>query len=253
MKLNYKRLGDGEPLFILHGLLGMLDNWMSLARDYAKYYDVIVVDARNHGHSSWSDLHDYELMMDDLEELIDDLGFSEVNLLGHSMGGKTVMKFAQNFPMMVNKLIVADIAPKAYEVHHQQIMNALQSVPLTSLEKRTDADEYLANGIPQPGVRAFLMKSLYWKEKSELAWRFNLDVLERELPKIVDPILDAPYSGETLFIRGAMSDYVLDSDWDDIQAVFYDARLVTLENAGHWVHAEQRDAFLHETKQFLLS
>lgn len=253
MKLNYKRLGEGEPLFILHGLLGMLDNWISLAREYSKHFDVVVVDARNHGHSPWSDEHDYELMMDDLEELIDDLGFSEVNLLGHSMGGKTVMKFAQNYPMMVKKLIVADIAPKQYEVHHQAIMDALKSVPLTTLEKRTDADDFLAKGIPQSGVRAFLMKSLYWKEKGELAWRFNLDTLERELPLIVEPILDAPFNGDTLFIRGALSNYIQDSDWPDVKAVFHEAQLVTLKNAGHWLHAEQRDAFLRETLSYLLS
>ena len=135
----------------------------------------------------------------------------------------------------------------------QVIMDSLKSVPLKSLEKRTDADAYLAKGIPQVGVRAFLMKSLYWKEKGELAWRFNLNTLERELPLIVDPILDAPYNGETLFIRGEKSNYIQDSDWPDVQAVFHDAKLVTVKNAGHWLHAEQRDAFLRETLSFLLN
>lgn len=253
MKLNYKRLGEGEPLVILHGLMGMLDNWMSLARAYAEHFDIIVVDARNHGHSPWSDTHNYTEMMHDLEELLDDLHLTEVNLLGHSMGGKTVMKFAQNFPMMMNKLIVADIAPKEYPIHHHVIMEALRSVPLTELEKRTDADDYLAKHIDEPGIRAFLMKSLYWKEKGVLSWRFNLNVLSDSLPVIGEAICDAPFSGDTLFIRGAKSNYIQDDDWADIEPVFHHAKLVTLQNAGHWLHAEQREKFLKETLDFLLN
>ena len=253
MKLNYKRLGEGEPLIILHGLMGMLDNWMSLGRAYAEHFDVVVVDARNHGHSGWDNTHNYTEMMHDLEELLDELHLTDVNLLGHSMGGKTVMKFAQNFPMMVNKLIVADIAPKAYPIHHHVIMQALQSVPLSGLEKRTDADDYLAKHISEPGIRAFLMKSLYRKEKNAFAWRFNLDVLEASLPVIGEAICDAPFSGDTLFIRGAKSNYIQDADWPDIEAIFHNAELVTLENAGHWLHAEQREDFLEETLKFLLN
>ena len=253
MKLNYKRFGSGEPLIIMHGLLGMLDNWMSLGKEYAEHFDVILIDARNHGHSPWSDDHNYQLMMEDIDELISDLSLGEVNILGHSMGGKAVMKYAQNYPLMVNKLIVADIAPKSYKPHHQQIMAGLKNVPLNQLEKRTEADEYLAEYIPEMGVRAFLMKSLYWKEKGQLAWRFNLDVLEKSLVQVGEAIMDAPFDGESLFIRGSKSNYILDSDIEDIKAVFHDVQFETLEGAGHWLHAEKREAFLEKTLQFLLA
>ena len=133
MKLHYKILGEGEPIIIIHGLFGMLDNWQTLAKKWAEDYQVILVDLRNHGHSPWDDEHTYELMMEDLEELTDDLFLDEVNIIGHSMGGKLAMKFAQTYPELIHKLIVADIGPKKYPVHHQKILTGLKSVPLNQM------------------------------------------------------------------------------------------------------------------------
>lgn len=248
MKLNYKRLGEGEPLIILHGLMGMLDNWQSHARKLSEYYDVIIVDQRNHGRSQHSVRpFTYDAMTEDLEELIDELFLSDVNLLGHSMGGKTVMKFAQKYPMLVNKLIVADIGPKAYPVHHQKIIQGLRNVPLDTLEKRTDANDYLAKYIGVEGIRQFLMKSLYRKKDKTFAYRFNLDVIDRDIELVGAAVHDAVYEKEVLFIRGSESDYIKDSDWQGIKEWFPQAELKTVEGAGHWLHAEQPEAFFQLT------
>jgi len=251
MKLNYKRTGEGEPLVILHGLLGMLDNWMSHARALERTYDVIVVDARNHGRSPWDNTFDYEVMAADLEELLDDLFLSEVNLLGHSMGGKTVMKFAQNHPDWVQKLIIADIGPKSYPIQHERILRGLQSVPLDRLEKRSDAEGYLADHIEEPGVRQFLMKSLYRNETKSFAWRFNLEVIERNIGRVGETILDRPFDGPTLFVRGSESNYIRPEDEEGIHLVFPQATIETIPRAGHWLHADQPEIFLEIIRSFL--
>ncbi len=252
MKLHYKRMGSGQPLIILHGLMGMLDNWQSHARVLSESYDVISVDQRNHGKSPHSNLpFTYEAMTQDLEELMDDLFLSDVILLGHSMGGKTVMRFAQDFPMLVERLIVADIAPKAYPVHHHMVLKGLRNVPLDQLKKRTEADEYLAKYIGEEGVRQFLMKSLYWKEKGKLDWRFNLDVIERDIELMGAPITEGSYDGPTLFLGGAKSDYILPQDEKSIHKHFPMATIQTIPDAGHWLHAEQPKLFMRSVLSFL--
>lgn len=253
MKLNYKRFGKGEPLIILHGLMGMLDNWQGPAKYYSNHFDTIIVDARNHGHSPHSQEFNYQVMMDDLAELLDDLFLDEVHILGHSMGGKIAMKFAQNYPEMLSKLIVADIAPKQYPVHHQQILEGLKALDFEKLKNRGEADKVLQDFIPEVGVRQFLMKSLYWVEKGKLGLRFNLDAIEKNIELIGEATLDAQFGGTTLFIRGANSNYVTDRDFEDIQLAFPSAKLETIEDAGHWLHAERQEEFLERTTSFLLS
>lgn len=251
MKLFHKITGEGEPIIVLHGLMGMLDNWQTPAKTLSEHFQVITVDARNHGHSPHSDEFSYQVMMEDLLDLADELNLMDFHLLGHSMGGKTAMKFAQNYPEMVNKLIVADIAPKAYPVHHQQIFAALSAVDLQAISRRSEAEKVMAQYIAEPGVRQFLLKNLYWIEKGKLSWRFNLPVIRAVIADIGEAVIDRLYEAPTLFIRGAKSDYILESEWPDIQAVFPDSELVTLENAGHWVHAEQPKEFLHHVLKFL--
>ncbi|MEZ4721570.1 MAG: alpha/beta fold hydrolase [Flavobacteriales bacterium] len=251
MMLNYKSFGEGEPLIILHGFLGMLDNWQAQAKMLENNYRVIIVDQRNHGHSPHSHEHNYEVMVEDLVELLDFLKIERVHLLGHSMGGKVAMKFAQHHPDQVHKLIVADIAPRYYPIHHDKIFAALNAVPLASLEKRTDAEPYLAEHIPEPGVRQFLMKSLYHPDLASFDWRFNIKALQQNLENVGEATDELEFDGETLFVRGGNSNYISDSDWVDIKVIFPNALLATIEGAGHWLHAEKPHEFSAIICEFL--
>lgn len=253
MKLHYKKFGKGEPLIVLHGLMGMLDNWQSPAKKFAEDFEVFIVDQRNHGHSPHSEVFNYRLMMEDLLEFMDFHELGQAHLLGHSMGGKTVMKVAQNHPEYVDKLVVVDIAPRAYEVHHQQILKGLQAVNLNNQKSRREADETLKQYIPEMGVRQFLLKNLYWKEKGQLAWRFNLPVINDVIADIGEEVADKQHQGETLFIGGQNSNYIQDSDKEMIDLFFPNSTLITIPNAGHWVHAEQPDKFIEATLDFLNS
>lgn len=252
MKLNFKRFGDGEPLIILHGLLGMLDNWQGPGKMLADAFDVIIVDLRNHGHSPHSDEHNYDAMVADVLELMDSLRLDSAHILGHSMGGKVAMLLAQNAPERLQKLIVADIGPKYYPVHHQKIFAALRAVDLDALERRTDAESYMVPHIPEPGIRHFLMKSLYHPSRDRFAWRFNLQALEANIEGIGQAMDEMDFEGETLFLRGGNSDYITDEDWPDIKVLFPHAYLLTIEGAGHWLHAEKPNEFVAAVREFLL-
>ena len=253
MKLNYKEYGKGEPLIVIHGLLGMLDNWSSHARKWSEHYRVITIDARNHGRSGHDEVMDYEVMKEDLKELLDSLDINDAFLLGHSMGGKIVMKFAQNYAYRVKNLIVADISPCSYPVRHDLILEALNSVPLDRLEKRIDADDYLAKYIPEAGIRQFLMKSLYRKKEGSFGWRFNLPVITENIDKMGDAILDARFPGKTLFIRGTQSNYIKEEHKGEIDLVFPDNEIVDIKDAGHWLHAEKPEEFGKIVMDFLKS
>ncbi len=252
MNLNFKRLGSGEPLIILHGLMGMLDNWQGPAKVYSEYFDTIIVDARNHGKSFHSSEFNYDVMMEDVLALCEELNLNEVNVLGHSMGGKTAMKIAQNYPDVVRKLIVADIAPKEYPVHHQQIIAGLKALDFSQLKSRGAVDKALEDYIPEIGVRQFLLKSVYWEEKGKLGLRFNIDAIEHNIERIGGAILDARFNGASFFIRGGNSDYVTDGDIEDIKLAFPNAQIGTIDGAGHWLHAEKQKEFLDKTLTFLL-
>lgn len=251
MKLNYKVFGEGEPLIILHGLMGMLDNWQSPAKLMQSDFKIYIVDLRNHGHSPNSDEHNYEVMSADVIELMDALGLERAHLLGHSMGGKAVMRIAEEHPDRVMKLMVGDIGPKEYPVYHQQILAGLRAVPLDQIQRRSEAEPYLeAHGV-EAGTRQFLMKSLYHPERGRFDWRFNLDAIEANIERVVESVDEMGFDGETLFIRGGNSDYILDKDWADIKTLFPHAYLETIEGAGHWLHAERPQEFVEVILDFL--
>ena len=244
MKLNYKKLGEGRPLIILHGLFGSLDNWMTLAKSWSEKFEVYLVDQRNHGQSSHSDEFSYPIMAEDLKEIMDDLNLNTAILLGHSMGGKTVMEFSMNYPEKVEKLIVVDIAPVAYEVHHYIIIEALKSVPLESVSSRKEAESYLSKYISDLGTKQFLLKNLYWENKETLGWRFNLTVLSDSIVPISQyAIKDGVFEKSTLFVSGSKSDYVTSEYRPRIQSKFPNSTLQVIEGAGHWVHAEKMKEF----------
>jgi esterase len=253
MELNFKSYGSGPALIILHGLFGSLDNWQGLAKQYAEEFSVFIVDQRNHGKSPHTDTpFTYAQLAEDLHEFMGQQGMYTANLIGHSMGGKAVMQFAVEHEYMVEKLIVADMGIAANDFRHTEIIDALVAFPFEAITERKLADEWLAQRIPDFGVRQFLLKNLDRRADKGFEWKFNLAVLHRDYKNILAEIA-APQSVDvpTLFIRGGKSDYVLDADFPAIRKVFPSAQLDTVEGAGHWLHAEQPDAFFQKTMAFL--
>jgi pimeloyl-ACP methyl ester carboxylesterase len=244
MELYYREMGEGQPLVILHGLFGFSDNWQTQAKKFSEYYRVILVDLRNHGHSPWSPDFSYALMAEDLTQLVQKLGLQQVILLGHSMGGKVAMHFAQKHSNYLDKLIVVDMGVKSYPMHHQHILEAFNRIDLTRMSARSEAEQLLRQFIDSEGVRQFLLKNLYWKEKGKLSWRVNFPVLEAAMPEILSALPEDEVLVTTLFIRGALSNYILEEDISDIESYFPDSSVVSIENAGHWVHAEAPDDFV---------
>ncbi|WP_405378712.1 alpha/beta fold hydrolase [Nonlabens sp. Asnod3-A02] len=246
-------LGEGQPFLILHGFLGMADNWKTLGRKWSEDgFQVHLIDQRNHGRSLHSDEFNYSLMAQDIKEYCDEHELKNIILLGHSMGGKVAMRFAAENESYLDKLIIADIAPKVYPPHHSDIINGLKSIDFDKVSSRNDADEMLEKVISDFGTRQFLLKSLYRVEKGRYGWRFNLDILGESQEKVGvhDPIT-TPIKTPTLFIRGGKSGYILDSDVMIIEHAFAKAELKTIENAGHWLHAEKPQEFLTYVTKFV--
>jgi len=252
MKLHYRQLGQGKPLVILHGLFGFSDNWQNHAKKLAEYFQVTLVDLRNHGHSPWSDAFSYALMVQDLHELFSEFNIASPILLGHSMGGKLAMHYDMAYPNFLDKLIVVDMGVKAYPAHHAHILAAIHAIDLTQMTARSQAEAILRTFIDSDGVRQFLLKNLYWEDKGKLAWRVNFPVLEACMPEILSALpLNESYT-PALFIRGLLSNYILDEDFDQIESFYPDAQFASIPHAGHWVHAEAPDAFLDVVLSFCL-
>jgi esterase len=253
MKLHYKEMGHGQPLLILHGLFGTLDNWATLAKRLAEHYNVFLVDLRNHGRSPHNEIHDYDAMAADVLELVDDLKIPTPAIMGHSMGGKVAMNYALKYPTRLTRLIVVDIAPKAYPPHHDEIIDALQSVDLTKSTSRGEIDKQLSEHISHEDVRLFLMKNLYRKEDNTFEWRMNLDAIERNYEKIAGAITsDIPFKKHALFIRGGRSNYITQEDiYTNIEHLFTLVEMETIPEAGHWVHAEAPDKVYDLVTTFL--
>jgi pimeloyl-ACP methyl ester carboxylesterase len=247
-----KIYGEGAPLLILHGLFGMGDNWATHAKIWAeKGWQVHAIDQRNHGRSPHLSEHNYEAMAADLEAYMDQHNLEAAHLLGHSMGGKTAMHFAVSRPTRVKALIVVDIAPKAYPIHHQGYIDAMRSIDFKIVTKRSEADDQLAKTVQNAGIRQFFLKSLYRANKETFAFRFNLDAIETHLDEVGTPLKFGYYDNPTLFIAGGMSGYIEPSDHDKIYEHFPQAEIETIANAGHWVHAEAFEPFSEMVSEFL--
>ena len=208
------------------------------------------MDQRNHGHSPKSNEFNYQLLSDDLYKLITDLELENITLIGHSMGGKTVMHFAQEHPLFIKKLIVVDIGPKAYPMHHDIILAGLNSLDLSTIKSRGQADKQLSKFIEDIGVKQFLLKNLYWIEKGQLGWRINIPVLEKKMPDILAAIPDKIVETHTLFIRGEKSNYIVEDDFQNIYDQFPNSEIETIYDAGHWVHAENPFSFYNMVLEF---
>ena len=247
------RTGVAKPLLILHGFLGMSDNWKTLGTQYATLgYEVHMLDLRNHGRSFHSDIFNYEVMVQDILEYCQEKNLSNIDIIGHSMGGKVAMLLAVEHPDLIHKLIVGDIGPKYYAPHHQEILAGLNAVDFSQKPSRTEVDAIVAQYIPDFGTRQFLLKSLYWQTPEQLAFRFNLAVFNREIENIGTALpANSHFDKPTLFIRGGNSKYIKEEDWTDIQHYFPSAVLETIPNVGHWLHAENPKVFFEITANFL--
>ncbi|WP_027859513.1 alpha/beta fold hydrolase [Marinobacterium jannaschii] len=243
MQLNYQIHGSGEPLIIMHGLFGTLENWGSQIKVLSEHFQVIAVDMRNHGRSPHSDEMNYDLMAADIVELMQQLQLDNAHILGHSMGGKAAMQLALSYPEKVRKLIIVDISPVHYSPHHDDVFRGLYAIDTGSIKSRGEADKQLAQQVPELSVRAFLLKNLYRDEQKQFAWRMNLDTLHQQYANISQPPIGSPYSGETLFIKGAESDYILPDHREMILGLFPLATYKMIQGAGHWPHAEKPAIF----------
>ena len=252
MQLFHKEFGSGKPLVILHGLFGFSDNWQSHAKYLSSYYRVILFDLRNHGRSSWSDSHTYENMALDVVESLDQLSIDKACFIGHSMGGKVLMHLGLNHGSYIDKMIIVDMGTKSYPMHHQDVINAIQSVNVENVTARSQVNEMLKPLLSSEGLRQFLLKNLYWKEKGVLAWRMNVKILVESMQEILSVLPSGEVLHETLFIRGGLSNYILDEDVDLIQNQLPNSEILTIDGAGHWVHAEASEAFIESTLSFLL-
>lgn len=251
MDLYYRKTGKGGPVFILHGLFGSSDNWLTVAKALSNEYCVYLVDLRNHGSSPFSDQWNYKVMAQDVKKIADEEGIEKACILGHSMGGKTAMEMTIMYPGMINRLMVVDIGPKSYPVRHRHILDALRSIDLSEVSKRNEADRQLAGYIQDRRIRGFLLKNLQRGDNGDFVWKVNLDVIDNNIEELgAAQVPDHPVSIPALFVRGSRSDYILDEDEGSILEFFPDARFVTIEDAGHWLHAEQPEALLSVVKDF---
>lgn len=251
MKLFYHRSGQGRPLFILHGLFGSWENLGTTVKTLAANWDVIAPDIRNHGRSPHSDDCSYRAMAADIIELADELGIENFCILGHSMGGKIAMELALTYPERIDKLIVVDIAPVQYPNHHAHVFAGLKSIDLATIKSRSEADQQLRKNVNEPAVRAFLLKNLSKDAQGKFAWRLNLEGLEKNYAKIAEPIKEGSYSGSVLFIKGALSDYLLPEHQAEVVKRFPKVSLKVIEQAGHWPHAEKPQLFIKLVESFL--
>ena len=252
-ELHFSRMGNGRPLIILHGLFGSGKNWQSHARQFADHFQIFTVDLRNHGESFHADEMNYTLMAEDVARLLYRLELSDCNILGHSMGGKVAMVLAQQNPDLVERLIVADIAPVAYFHHYDDLINPILGLELESLASRAQADQLLKQNIPEDQLRAFLLQNLV-RESTGWRWRVNWKVIQSDMEWLtgyVDTPQEWLVNVPTLFIRGENSDYIGDAEIEVIKHHFGNYLIETIEAAGHWLHAEKPKPFNHLVLNFL--
>ncbi|QEW05616.1 alpha/beta fold hydrolase [Nitrincola iocasae] len=253
MKLHFQRSGQGNPLVILHGLFGTLENWGAQVKLLTEHFDVIAVDLRNHGRSPHSAEMSYPLMAADVLELLDDLGLDRVDMIGHSMGGKVAMQLAMHQPERLNKLMVVDIAPVSYAHDHDEVFSGLFSVKLDQLHSRSDADTQLKQHIDNPAIRAFLLKNLYRNQDKAFTWRMNLNALKNNYDAIAAAPEGSPFSGQVRFIKGGQSHYLQPEYSQQVKQLFPEADVKVIADAGHWPHAEKPAIFFRLVMGFFLA
>lgn len=260
MELYYRKEGSGPAIVIVHGLYGSSDNWVNMGKKLGENHTVFMIDQRNHGRSPFAEEHTFDTMKDDLANFFETHHIEKATLLGHSMGGKTAMWFAADYPEKVEKLVIADIAPKNYLVQkedsqyylHHNILLAMQELDFSRIKKLNDVDDLLSEKIDDDRIRKFLLKNVAKDRKTkQYSWRLNVDVLYDYLDEIISgvnrqwfedriPITSYP----VIFIRGLRSNYIMDEDIPLIKEIYPDASIVGIPGAGHWLHAEKPNEFM---------
>jgi len=254
MKLFFREFGKGQPVIILHGLFGQSDNWVTVGRRLADQLHVYIPDQRNHGQSPHTSVHSFPAMADDLTEFIEEHYIENPILIGHSMGGKVAMTYVLENPEKVKKLVIIDISPRKYpeRITHTQVISEMMSIDLENIATRTEVEKILDLRISDPRIKMFILKNLYYKIDSKLAWRLNLEAINQSMDLLFDGISsENQYSGPTLFIRGGKSDYILDADIPLITSMFPEALIKTISGASHWVHADAPEELCYLLSGFL--
>ncbi len=266
MKLFYRKFGNGVPLIILHGLYGSSDNWVTIGRALSDKYEVWLLDQRNHGKSPHSDEHTYQLMQEDLLEFMNDNNIEKAILIGHSMGGKTAMRFAMEQPERLISLIIIDIAPKSYAfslnskvetLNHKIIMESMMSLDFSGIKDRHQLEDLMIKKIRSTKIRQFILKNVKRQKDNQFGWVLNLNSLYKNLEHILNGFSESTNIGDeitglpVLFVRGGESKYINQDDCDKIFSIFPYAEIATIENAGHWLHAEQPDELLKILDEFI--
>jgi len=244
MPLHFKQLGHGEPLVLLHGLFGSGDNWFGVAPKLAEKFYVFAPDLRNHGHSPHHAEMDYPLMAADVEKFFAAQKIESAHVIGHSMGGKVAMQFALDFPARVKKLVVVDMAPRAYKRAHDHIFEALLAVDLNSFQTRAEIEAALEPKIPSLNLRRFLLKNLGRDDHGKFFWKMNLRGVAENYSRLGEVLsLKNHFEKPALFIRGGKSDYITTADELEIRRLFPAAEIKTIAAANHWVHADAPEEF----------
>jgi esterase len=253
MQLNYKKFGDkGPAVIILHGLLGSLDNWQSIAKMLAEKYQVFIIDQRNHGRSPHAEEMSYGVLANDIMEFCQQQYISKASFIGHSMGGKVAMVLALNHPELVDKLVIVDIAPVYYKGGHESILFAMAEAPLHATTDRKGIDVFLEKRIPDFGERQFVLKNLSRSENGQLSWKCNLEALIKNYRNLMlFPANSGVSDKSAYFIKGDTSDYINETNWKECLQFFPKAVLISVPNAGHWVHAENPQGFLSPLQSIL--
>jgi esterase len=254
MQLHFREFGRGQPLILLHGLFGSSDNFLGVTKILAEKFHVYLLDLRNHGNSPHSDEMDYSVLANDILEFCDAQKLSEFFLLGHSLGGKVAMQFALQFPQRVKKLVIADMAPRAYAPEHDKIFEALLALDLQNFFSRTEMEIALAEKIPSLNLRRFLLKNIARNSDGNFFWKMNLHSLAKNYSELGKPIFASePFTKPTLFIRAEKSDYIRAEDEPKIHELFQRAEIKTISEVGHWLHAEKPEEFLKLVLEFLIA
>ncbi len=254
MKLFYRHFGEGKPLIILHGLFGLSDNWVTHAKRLAEKFSVYLPDLRNHGQSPHSPTFNYAAMADDLYEFIDEHKLKNPVIIGHSMGGKVAMWFALEYPDLLEKLIVVDISPAKYADRdaHFDIISAMMSIDFEAVHTREEVEELLKHSIPHYGTRLFILKNLYRKTRNTFDWRLNLNTISNNMDMIFAGVdVDNVFNKPVLFIKGGKSDYIKDDHIPTIKRLFPASEIITIPQAGHWVHVDAPDEICRQFSNFL--